>query len=59
MTTGVILGSNEQPVDHSESLVFSPNRIQDTNIGDVQVEQKMKHSDISRNDLSGRPNIEL
>ena len=42
MTTGVILGSNEQPVDRSESLVFSPNRIQDTNIGDVQVEQKMK-----------------
>lgn len=59
MTTGVILGSNEQPVDQSEYLVFSPNRIQDTNIVDIQVEQKVKPRDISRNDLSGRPNIEL
>lgn len=59
MTTGVILGSNEQPVDQGEYLVFSQNRIQDTNIVDVQVDQKMKPSDISRNDWSGRPNIEL
>lgn len=59
MTTGVILGSNEQPVDQSEYLVFSPNRIQDTNIVDIQMEQKVKPRDISRNDLSCRPNIEL
>lgn len=59
MTTNSILGTNEQTTDQAEYLMFAPNRIHDRNIGDFQMDQKIKPSDVSRNDMRGRPNLEL
>lgn len=58
MNTNIVLGTQEQAKgQHDEYLVFSPNRIHDSSI--EMLPTKLEESPNVRNDLRGRPNIEL
>lgn len=60
MITNAVLGTEDQSKTQSdEYMVFSPNRIHDTSIENLQTKLEEAPRVGFRNDIRGRPNIEL